>query len=120
MNSSELKTYKGSCHCGSVQYEIDTDFPELTTCNCSICRRRNALMVKVHEDNFRLIQGQEVLAEYQFHTHKAKHYFCKKCGIYPFHRKRTAPDSYGINIHCLNDINIEGISIRETNGIEMP
>ena len=46
--SRPVRTYRGSCHCGAVQFEVDTDFPELTTCDCSICRRKNALMVKVH------------------------------------------------------------------------
>ena len=56
---SDKKTYKGSCHCQAVQFEIDTNFPELTTCNCSICRRKNALMVKVHETEIRILDGEE-------------------------------------------------------------
>ncbi len=37
--------------------QIDTDFPELTQCDCSVCRKKNALMVKVHESAFRLLAG---------------------------------------------------------------
>ena len=44
-----MQTCVGRCHCGAVRFEIDTELPELTTCDCSICRRKNALMVKVHE-----------------------------------------------------------------------
>ena len=58
----------GSCHCGAVRFEIETDFPELTMCDCSICRRKNALMVKVHESRFRLLAGEDALTEYRFHT----------------------------------------------------
>ena len=112
-------TYLGHCHCGEVRFEITTDFPELTTCDCSICRMKNALMVKVHEDNFHLIQGQEYLTQYQFHTRTAVHYFCKKCGIYPFHRKRTAPDHYGVNVYCLEGFNSQGLSVRETGGSKL-
>ena len=66
--SRPMKTLRGSCHCGAVTFEIETDFPELTTCDCSICRRKNALMVKVHESKFRLLRGDAALRLYQFHT----------------------------------------------------
>lgn len=119
MGNRAVKKYSGSCHCGSVKFEIESDFQELTTCNCSICKRKNALMVKVHESKFNLIQGSDSLSEYQFHTHTACHYFCKVCGIYPFHRKRVTPDYYGINVSCLDGFDPSNISVRETAGINM-
>lgn len=114
-----LQTHTGRCHCGAVRFEIDTDFPELTRCDCSICRRKNALMVKVHESAFRLLAGEDALTDYQFHTHTAHHYFCKVCGIYPFHRKRVTPDYYGINVYCLDDFDPDGIPVRMTVGAGM-
>ena len=112
--------YRGSCHCGAITFGITTDFPELTTCDCSICRRKNALMVKVHESEFELLSGEDSLTEYQFHTHTARHFFCKTCGIYPFHRKRVTPDFVGINVFCLEDFDPEGITVRATVGAGMP
>ena len=120
MGERQLRTYRGSCHCGAVRFEIDTDFRELTMCDCSICRRRNALMVKVHESRFRLLAGAEALTEYRFHTMTARHYFCKVCGIYPFHRKRVTPDNVGVNVHCLEGFSPEGIPIRQAHGAAMP
>jgi hypothetical protein len=112
--------YQGSCHCGAVRFAITTGFPELTTCDCSICKRKNALMVKVHESSFELLAGKEALTEYQFHTHTARHFFCRTCGIYPFHRKRVTPDYYGVNVHCLEGFDPEGIPVRATIGAAMP
>ena len=120
MKSRIKQSYDGQCHCGAVKFRIRTDFHELTTCDCSICRRKNALMVKVHEDDFNLLAGQDALSLYQFHTHTAKHYFCKICGIYPFHRKRMAPDSYGINVFCLEGADLSGVPVRATDGVGMP
>ena len=117
--SRAMETLHGSCHCGAVQFEIDTDFPELTTCDCSICRRKNALMVKVHESQFKLRTGEDSLTEYRFHTMTARHYFCKTCGIYPFHRKRVTPDYFGINVDCLRDFDPTGIPVRRTVGAAM-
>jgi hypothetical protein len=113
---TETRRHTGSCHCGSVRFAITTDFPELTTCDCSICRRKNALMVKVHEDQFELLAGADHLSEYQFHTKTARHFFCKVCGIYPFHRKRVTPDFVGVNVFCLDDFEPEGIPVRATVG----
>ena len=111
-----MTSYQGRCHCGAVRFEVQTDFPELTTCDCSMCRRRGARMVKVHESAFRLLSGEDSLVLYQFHTRTAKHYFCRTCGIYPFHRKRVTPDYYGINVACLDDFDPAGIPIRATDG----
>jgi hypothetical protein len=108
--------YVGSCHCGAVRFEIETDFPELTLCDCSICAKKNALMVKVHESKFKLVDGAHVLAEYRFHTRTAIHYFCKVCGIYPFHRKRVTPDFLGINVFCLEGFDPAGIPVRRAAG----
>ena len=119
METRPLQTYRGTCHCGAVAFEIDTDFPELTQCDCSICRRKNALMVKVHESQFRLLRGQKSLIEYRFHTMTARHFFCGTCGIYPFHRKRVTPDYLGINVFCLEDFDPEGIPVRQAVGAAM-
>ncbi|MGH8049980.1 MAG: GFA family protein [Arenimonas sp.] len=119
MNERPLTLCHGSCHCGAVQFEIESDFQELTTCDCSICRRKNALMVKVHESKFSLLTGEELLSEYQFHTRTARHFFCRICGIYPFHRKRVSPDCFGVNVFCLNDFDPAGIPVRQTIGAAM-
>ena len=119
MGHRPLRKYQGSCHCGAVRFEAETDFPELTMCDCSICRKKNALMVKVHESCFTLLAGEESLSEYQFHTRTARHFFCKTCGIYPFHRKRVTPDHLGINVFCLEDFDPEGIPVRRAAGAAM-
>jgi hypothetical protein len=119
MGYRPLRTYRGSCHCGAVVFEIDTDFPELTTCDCSICRRRNALMVKVPQERLRLIAGDDALTEYRFHTMTARHFFCRTCGIYPFHRKRVTPEHFGVNVFCLHDFDPAGIPVRRAVGAAM-
>jgi hypothetical protein len=119
MGTRPMQTYRGSCHCGAVAFEIETDFPELTTCDCSICRRKNALMVKVHEDRFKLLSGEQALSEYRFHSMTARHFFCKICGIYPFHRKRVTPDQFGVNVFCLHEFDPIGIPVRKTAGVAM-
>jgi len=76
-------------------------------------------MVKVPEEQMTILQGEDKLSTYQFHTNTARHYFCSVCGIYPFHRKRVTPDYYGVNVHCLHDCPIENVPVRATDGIGM-
>ena len=120
MSSGPVQTLTGRCHCGAVRFRIATDLPELTTCDCSICRRKNALMVKVHESKFELLAGADALTEYRFHSRTAQHFFCSICGIYPFHRKRVTPDFMGVNVFCLEGFDPTGIPVRATAGAGMP
>lgn len=76
-------------------------------------------MVKVHESGFDLLSGADALTEYQFNTRTARHFFCKICGIYPFHRKRITPDYVGVNVYCLDAFDGAGIPVRPTDGKSM-
>lgn len=111
--------FTGSCHCGAVRFRVDAIIDELTTCDCSLCSKRNAVMLKVPELALTVIDGQEMLTLYEWNTRRAKHYFCRRCGIYVFHRKRAAPDHFGINALCLEDFNPESVSVRATEGANM-
>ena len=114
-----MKTFRGSCHCATVVFEVDSDLEGVTVCNCSICRRRNAVMLRVPAAHFRLLAGEEALTLYQFNTKTAKHYFCRHCGIYPFHRPRVAPDAYAVNVFCLDGLSAEDIDrlpVRQADG----
>ena len=114
-----MSQHSGSCHCGNVAFTIVGEMTEFTTCDCSLCVKKNALMLKVHESGFELHTDWDKLALYQWNTEVAKHYFCKNCGIYTFHRKRAAPDHFGINVYCLDDVDLSSIDIRETQGATM-
>jgi len=102
----EEKIHKASCHCGAVQYELSlpNGLDELRRCNCSMCRRRGAIVSSVTLDGLKIIKGENVLSLYQFNTMTAKHYFCSKCGIYTHHQQRSNPDQYGFNVACLEGV----------------
>lgn len=114
-----MPRYIGSCHCGAVTFSIDANIVELTTCDCSICVRKNALMTKVHERELTVVTGEDLLRAYAWNTHRAQHYFCSRCGIYTFHRKRAAPDHFGVNVFCLENFDPSGIPVRATEGVDM-
>ena len=97
--------YMVSCHCGSVKLNVETDLSIIKQCNCSMCKRKNAKMNILPKENIKSIVGEENLSLYQFDTNIAKHYFCKICGIYTHHFRKSDPDGVGINIGCIDEIN---------------
>ena len=107
-----LTLYKGSCHCGAVQFEVQApESVEVQDCNCSICSKSGYLHLIVPKSKFRLLRGESNLTTYTFDSGVAKHMFCKNCGIKSFYIPRSNPDGYDVNVRCLDpqpkDINIE-------------
>ena len=96
--------YTGSCHCSSIKFEIDSDLEKIVQCNCSICIKRNAKMIMIPKENFKLLEGSEDLSLYQFNTEIAKHFFCKKCGIYTHHNRKSDPNGMGVNLGCVEGL----------------
>ena len=97
--------HHGSCHCGAVQFEVRTPLTPAARCNCSLCRRKGALMSPMFPAAaLTIVKGEEALTLYQFNTRTARHYFCKHCGIYPFHQTRKDPLQWRVNIGCLDGV----------------
>jgi len=119
----EEKIHKASCHCGAIQYELSlpNGLDELRRCNCSMCRRRGAIVSSVTLDGLKIIKGENALSLYQFNTMTAKHYFCSKCGIYTHHQQRSNPDQYGFNVACLEGVDpYELGEIQTLDGVNHP
>jgi hypothetical protein len=98
---------KLKCHCGAIEANINVaeNFEKILKCNCSLCKRKGAVMSLVRNENFKITKGEDKLKLYQFHTKVAKHYFCSVCGIYTHHNPRSNPAMTGFNLGCLDDIN---------------
>jgi len=111
--------FEGSCHCGAVRFAVDSPITELTTCDCSLCARRGARMAAVPEGALTVLAGAEMIGRYRWNTGVAEHCFCRNCGIYVFHRKRMAPDHFGINAACLEGFDATGVPVRATFGAQL-
>ena len=99
---------KLKCHCGLVEAEINLpdELEKVLKCNCSICKKKGAIMTMVKNDDFKITKGKEVLKLYQFHTKVAKHYFCSNCGIYTHHNPRSNPTMTGFNVGCIDEVDV--------------
>ncbi len=126
-----MTTYRGSCHCGRNRFEVDLDLDHVRVCDCSICRRRGALIHRVEADQLRMLTPLEDLTRYQWHTRTAEDYFCPVCGILPFRRPRhrtpteTAAgvrefSGWSINVRCLEGVDLDGVPVKRVHGSRLP
>ena len=107
-----MTTHSGGCHCGSVRFEVEAPaIIRADECDCSICKKSGYLHVLVAADDFRLLQGKDVLQTYTFNTGIAKHYFCRQCGVKSFYIPRSHPNGISVNARCLDQETIERIEI---------
>ena len=97
---------KGNCHCGAIEFEVELEngLENIRRCNCSLCRRKGAVMASVPIDKLHILKGEEDLKLYQWNTNTAKHFFCGVCGIYTHHQRRSNPKEFGFNIACIDGI----------------
>ena len=96
--------YNVKCHCGAVVLKVNNDLDIIKQCNCSICKSNNAKMAMVSKESLSIIKGKEYLTSYKFNTMIAEHFFCKICGIYTHHNRRSDPNGAAVNIGGIDAI----------------
>lgn len=96
----------GKCHCGAIRFHatLSDGFNTIRRCTCSYCRMRGAIPVSADLDSLKVLTGADNVASYRFNTGEAQHFFCKTCGIYTHHQRRSNPNQYGINVACLDGV----------------
>jgi len=112
-----VPTYRGSCHCGAIRYEVDGELDDLDVCNCSICVRSAYIHWGVDPEHFRLLTPWSAIGTYEFGTRTAKHHFCRTCGISPFRVSRSEPGKITVNARCLEGVDPETLSVTRFDGV---
>ncbi len=121
------KTYQGACHCGRVKFEVVADIEQVRVCDCSVCKKRGALIYRVEEQNIRFNTPLGDLTLYKWGTFTGKDYFCPVCGIMPFRRPSTPTatelaggvkpfDGWAVNTRCLEGFDIASVPKVEISG----
>ena len=114
--------YSGQCHCGCVSFSFDVScIKEGLTCNCSLCLRKGAIMSNFILSEEALVREikDDALSTYTFGTGVAKHHFCQKCGIYPFHQTLRKPGFYRVNLNCIEGLDLNSLSLSEFDGAHL-
>jgi hypothetical protein len=119
---------KGSCHCGAVRFEVSRPPEQVTSCNCSICSKRGALVAYYKPDEFTLVtaQGQST---YRWGDRMLGMNFCGTCGCWTFN---DGPDwaedgksidfakrKLGVNARLFDDFDLAAVPVRHFDGRAM-
>ncbi len=93
---------EGGCHCGAVRFRLALpEVLKVIICNCSICRMTGYQHLTVAHTDFELLRGESDLQEYRFNTGRARHLFCRHCGIKSFYQPRSHPEAWSVNLACV-------------------
>lgn len=120
-------TYRGSCHCGRIRFEVELDLDHVRSCDCSICRRRGALIHRVEDAALKILSSLDGLTLYEWGRRTAKDYFCPVCGILPFRRPGQPTPAevsegvheflgWAVNVRCLEGVDLDSLPVRQILG----
>jgi hypothetical protein len=110
--------YQGSCHCGSIAFEVEGELAGVISCNCSICSRKGSLLWFVPRESLRLLTPEEHASTYLFNKHVIRHRFCPTCGMHPYAegQDRAGKPTAAVNIRCLEGVDLSAIPVKPFDG----
>lgn len=115
-------THQGSCHCGGIAFELDGEITDAIDCNCSLCRRRGALLAFFPREALRLTTPEDNLGTYRFGKERIDHHFCPTCGIAPFGEgmdPRSGAKTAAVNLRCVDDVDLSRLNVRQFDGASL-
>jgi len=78
-------TYRGSCLCGAMEYEVTGEATRFYHCHCQRCRKATGtghatnLFIKVDKVNW--LKGEDLIANYKIpQAQRFTNSFCSQCG----------------------------------------
>lgn len=113
-----MTTHEGSCHCGRIAFTVEGDVDEAIECNCSMCRRRGALLAAFPREALKLRTPESDMGAYRFNKGAIDHHFCPNCGIAPFSEGK-GPDGKAmtmVNVRCLTDVELSKLKVTQFDG----
>ncbi|CAM3217527.1 GFA family protein [Vibrio neptunius] len=97
--------YKGSCLCGSIQFELDGNVTDIIHCHCSLCRKASGSAYAtngfINAQDLKLTDSGETLTFYESSEGKRK-YFCKACGAPIYSSNAKSPELYRLRLGALD------------------
>ena len=101
------ESYRGSCLCGGIRFEVDEFAPRTGNCHRSMCRKFHgaayATIAEARRHHFRWISGEELLKGYTASNGTTRS-FCSSCGSsLTFASPDADADLVEIALACFDD-----------------
>ena len=103
-----MKTIGGRCFCGSIRYELLSEFEDVYYCHCRDCQVMSGSAFRVlgivRRESLNVLSGD--LAEYTHRTHfgsQMTREFCPKCGTPLFIKSTRFPEIKMISVSTLDE-----------------
>ncbi len=110
MTVSIKESYKGSCLCATVRFEISGPINDIIMCHCSLCRKAQgsayATNANVATDDFKFMSGEHNLTAYESTPGQLKS-FCKTCGSPIMSQQINKPDIIRIRLGTIESDIVE-------------
>jgi hypothetical protein len=105
---------EASCHCGAVRIEVEQAPSELTSCNCSICRRLGTLWCYYAPAQVRVVGATDT---YRWGDKHIEFHRCAACGC-TTHWSPVDPahERMGINARLMSPEVVDGARVRRLDG----
>lgn len=107
---------EASCHCGAVLIQVERAPEQLTSCNCSICRRLGGLWSYYSPTEVR-VAG--TTATYRWGDRTIDNHHCPTCGC-STHWTPVDPglDRMGVNARMMDPEVVAGARVRHFDGAD--
>lgn len=108
---------KITCHCRNIEIEVTTPV-QVTSCNCSICSRYNALWGYYKPEQVTISVGTAGQESYIWGDRELEFVRCSKCGCVTHYR--TAPGQpdprIAVNFRMAQEGEVENVAVRFFDG----
>ena len=109
---------EASCHCGAVRIEVAERPQQLTSCNCSICRRLGVLWAYYPPDQVAFVSGAGTTVPYVWGERSLEIHHCPACGCVTHWERvqKEGADRIAVNARIMEPADIADARVRRLDG----
>jgi hypothetical protein len=108
---------EGACHCGAIRIRIPRKPRQLTSCNCSLCRRYGTLWAYYDRRQVGITAAKGATDKYSWGRKNLRFVRCATCGCIAYWEAvDESRHRMGVNVRNFDPADIESIRVRRLDG----